>query len=149
MPSLALKGKKVDKGLTNVGNVESPHWRWLGTANRSVVPFTSFSELGRTPEGRFEAIWFALEEQRPLTCIAGIWTTWTSTRKLREGEVTVDLLAFLTTAANGKKSIPRPCRLLTNRSDVDTWLSAMNGCRAPPASAAGRQSPAGRARDEG
>ena len=36
-------------------------------------------------------VWFALEDERPLAFFAGIWTSWTSTRKLAEGEVTVDL----------------------------------------------------------
>jgi putative SOS response-associated peptidase YedK len=31
---------------------------------------------------------------------AGVWTTWTSVRKAREGEVTVDCFGFLTTDAN-------------------------------------------------
>jgi putative SOS response-associated peptidase YedK len=71
-PVSALKGKRTDPGLTNVRNVASSHWRrWLGVENRCVVPFTSF---------------------------AGIWTPrWTSVRKLREGEVTTDLFAILTT----------------------------------------------------
>ena len=32
-PVFALKGKKVDRGVTNVRNTKSPHWRrWLGPA---------------------------------------------------------------------------------------------------------------------
>jgi len=31
--------------VTNIPNVNSPHWRrWLGIGNRCVVPFTSFAE---------------------------------------------------------------------------------------------------------
>ena len=41
-PAFTLQGKKVDKGVTNVRNTASPHWRrWLGLSSRSVVPFTS------------------------------------------------------------------------------------------------------------
>ena len=44
-PKKVLQGKKTDPGVTNIRNVSSPHWRrWLGTENRCVVPFTSFSE---------------------------------------------------------------------------------------------------------
>src|ERR1700709_2158907 len=43
-PIFALQGKKVDKGVTNVRNTKSPHWRrWLGVESRCLVPFTSFS----------------------------------------------------------------------------------------------------------
>jgi putative SOS response-associated peptidase YedK len=32
-PAFALKGKSVDRGVTNVRNTASPHWRrWLGPA---------------------------------------------------------------------------------------------------------------------
>ena len=34
-PAFALKGKKVDKGVTNIRNVSSPHWRrWLAPSAR-------------------------------------------------------------------------------------------------------------------
>jgi putative SOS response-associated peptidase YedK len=42
-PPFALKGRATDPGVTNVRNTSSPHWRrWLGPANRCIVPFTSF-----------------------------------------------------------------------------------------------------------
>ena len=53
-PKFALEGKKVDKGVTNIRNVKSPHWRrWLGVEHRCVVPATEFSEYGkkRGPDG--------------------------------------------------------------------------------------------------
>jgi putative SOS response-associated peptidase YedK len=45
-----------------------------------VVPFTSFSELNKAEGGD---IWFTLDESLPLACFAGIWTNWTSVRKVR------------------------------------------------------------------
>ena len=69
-------------------------------ASRCLVPFTSFSENDKGPDGKAVPVWFALDEERPLAFFAGIWTTWTSTRKLAEGEVTLDLFGFLTTDAN-------------------------------------------------
>jgi len=36
----------------------------------------------------------------PLACFAGIWTNWTSVRKIKEGETTNDSFAFLTTEPN-------------------------------------------------
>ena len=47
MPSrkFALEGKKTNPGVTNIRLTNSPHWRrWLGPANRCVVPLTSFCE---------------------------------------------------------------------------------------------------------
>lgn len=35
---------------------------------------------------------FAFDETRPLACFAGIWTSWTSVRKVEEGETTHDPL---------------------------------------------------------
>jgi putative SOS response-associated peptidase YedK len=132
---LAAKGKQFDfkdllrmepdGGTTNIRNVESAHWkRWCGTEHRCVVPFTSFSEFNKDAGGD---IWFALDESRPLTCFAGLWTNWTSVRKVKEGETTNDLFAFLTTDANTEvfaihpKAMPA---ILTKQEEIDVWMNA-------------------------
>jgi putative SOS response-associated peptidase YedK len=108
-PLFSLKGKKVDRGVTNVRNAGTPHWRrWLGPENRCLVPFTSFSENNLAPGGTKEPIWFAFDEGRPLAFFAGIWTNWTSVRKVKEGEVTADLFAFLTTDPNAEVKLVHP-----------------------------------------
>ena len=100
-PQFALKGRNSDPGVTNVRNVASPHWRrWLGVESRCIVPFTSFSENEVLPDGSRPPVWFALDESRPLAFFAGLWTRWTSVRKVKEGETTNDLFAFLTTEPN-------------------------------------------------
>jgi putative SOS response-associated peptidase YedK len=127
-PVFALQGKKVDRGVTNVRNAASPHWRrWLVPAARCLVPFSSFSEPGLNAEGKSEPVWFALDESRPLAFFAGIWTGWTSTRKVSEGEVTCDLFAFLTTEPNAEVGAIHPKAMpviLTEAQDVETWLAA-------------------------
>jgi putative SOS response-associated peptidase YedK len=127
-PAFTLQGKKVDKGVTNVRNTASPHWRrWLGPGSRCLVPFTSFSEPTRLPDGRSVPVWFALDETRPLAFFAGIWTGWTCTRKVAEGEVTCDLFAFLTTEPNREVGAIHPKAMpaiLTNQDEVETWLNA-------------------------
>ncbi|HQT86267.1 MULTISPECIES: SOS response-associated peptidase [Acidiphilium] len=127
-PAFALKGKKTDPGITNVRNVASPHWRrWLGIKHRCVVPFTSFSENETMPDGTRPPIWFALDESRPLACFAGIWTRWTSVRKLKEGETTNDLFAFLTTEPNkvvGRYHPKAMPVILTTPDEIDTWMNA-------------------------
>jgi putative SOS response-associated peptidase YedK len=127
-PIFALKGKKTDPGVTNVRNTASSHWRrWLGMENRCVVPFTSFAEHEVLPDDSRPPIWFAFDESRPLACFAGIWTNWTSVRKLNEGETTNDLFAFLTTEPNalvGKYHPKAMPVILTTQEEIDTWMNA-------------------------
>jgi putative SOS response-associated peptidase YedK len=127
-PLFALQAKKSDPGVTNVRNVASPHWRrWLGIENRCVVPFTSFAENERLPDGRRPPVWFAFDDTRPLACFAGIWTRWTSVRKVKEGETTNDLFAFLTTEANKVVGAIHPKAMpaiLTTRDEIDIWMAA-------------------------
>lgn len=124
-PAFALEGKTVDKGVTNVRNTASPHWRrWLKPESRCLVPFSSFSEFNKAAGGD---VWFALDESRPLAFFAGIWTTWTSVRKKAEGEVTADLYAFLTTDPNAEVAAIHPKAMpviLTTAEERDTWLRA-------------------------
>jgi putative SOS response-associated peptidase YedK len=114
-----------DGGMTNIRNVKSKHWtRWLSAANRCVVPFTSFSEFNKVEGGD---IWFAFDESRPLACFAGIWTNWTSVRKVKDGETTNGLFAFLTTEPNAEVSAIHPKAMpviLTTTAEVESWMTA-------------------------
>jgi putative SOS response-associated peptidase YedK len=127
-PAFALKGRNSDSGITNVRNVKSPHWRrWLGRENRCVVPFTSFSENEKLPDGKSSPVWFALGADRPLAAFAGIWTTWTSVRKVKEGETTNELFAFLTTDANAEVGAIHPKAMpviLTSHDEIEQWMTA-------------------------
>jgi putative SOS response-associated peptidase YedK len=127
-PAFALKGRKSDPGITNVRNAKSPHWRrWLTPEARCVVPFTSFSENEVQADGSRPPVWFAFGEDRPLAFFAGIWTRWTSVRKVKEGETTNDLFAFLTTDANAEVGAIHPKAMpviLQSTDDIDQWLTA-------------------------
>ncbi len=127
-PVFALRGKKSDPGVTNIRNVKSPHWRrWLGIENRCVVPFTSFSENELLRDGSRPTVWFALDETRPLAFFAGIWTCWTSIRKVKEGETTNDIFAFLTTEPNKEVALIHSKAMpvvLTAREEIDVWMTA-------------------------
>ena len=132
---LEAKGKPVDfkellrmepdGGTTNIRNVGSKHWaRWLGPGSRCIVPFNSFSEFNKADGGD---IWFALDETRALACFAGIWTNWTSVRKVKEGETNNDIFAFLTTEPNSEVGAIHPKAMpviLTTPTDVETWMTA-------------------------
>ena len=128
-PVFALKGRNSDGGITNVRNVKSPHWRrWLGVESRCVVPFTSFSENEVLADGSRPPVWFALSEERPLAFFAGIWTPqWKSVRKVKEGETTNDLFAFLTTEPNQEVGAIHPKAMpviLTKPEEIETWMTA-------------------------
>lgn len=121
------KPKKTDPGITNIRNTGSPHWRrWLGVEHRCLVPFSSFSEPPAGARGPDTWSWFALPDH-PLAFFAGLWTRWTSVRKLKEGEVTADLYGFLTTQPNAvvgsvhTKAMPV---ILTTQEEREVWLRA-------------------------
>ena len=139
---LRAKGKEVnfeellrmepDGGTTNVRNTSSKHWaRWLGVENRCVVPFTRFAEpdpASKVEGGRTPNAWFAGSADEPLMFFAGLWVPqWRSVRKIKEGEITVDLYGFLTTEPNSivapihQKAMPV---ILRNQDEVETWLTA-------------------------
>ncbi|WP_367180580.1 SOS response-associated peptidase [uncultured Jannaschia sp.] len=127
-PSFALKNRKTDPGVTNVRNLGSAHWRrWLGVEHRCLVPFTSFSEYRVETDKRRTPVWFARNEDRPLMFFAGIWTEWTSVRKVKEGEVTAELYGFLTTEANATVGAIHPKAMpviLTEPDEWEAWLTA-------------------------
>jgi putative SOS response-associated peptidase YedK len=129
MPSsvFALKGRYCDPGVTTVRNVKFPHWRrWRGVESRCVAPFTSFSENETLVDGTKPPVWFAFDETRPLAFFAGIWTRWTSIRKVKEGEKTNDLFAFLTTDPNKEVGALHPKAMpviLTTSEEIDLWMT--------------------------
>ena len=88
---------------------------------------TSFSENEVLPDGSRPPVWFAFDETRPLAFFAGIWTRWTSVRKVKEGETTNDIFAFLTTDPNKEVGAIHPKAMpvvLTTREEIDVWMNA-------------------------
>jgi putative SOS response-associated peptidase YedK len=139
---LRAKGKAVDfdlllkmepdTGTTNIRNTKSKHWtRWLGVENRCVVPMTRFAEpdpANTVEGGRTPNAWFESTGPDPLMFFAGVWLKdWTSVRKVRDGLVTMDLFAFLTTDPNElvkpihPKAMPA---ILTTKDEVEIWMTA-------------------------
>lgn len=108
--------------VTNVRNLASGYWRsWLEDARfRCVVPATSFCEY--TDARPKIAHWFALAQDRPLFCFAGIWRPWTGVRGKQDGPHR--LFAILTTEAN---ELVRPIHakampVMLARDEIDLWL---------------------------
>lgn len=118
-PPMFIKGK-ADRGVTNIRNAASPHWRrWLGPAHRCLVPFDRFAEP--KPGGNQ---WFALEEGDGV--FAGLCTEWTSVRKVKDGETTDLLFGFLTCPPNAEVAAIHPKAMpviLTTPEDWTLWLT--------------------------
>ncbi|WP_349644478.1 SOS response-associated peptidase family protein [Rhizobium calliandrae] len=77
--------------------------------------------------GRVPNAWFAGDEDQPLMAFAGIWVPQSrSVRKVKEGEVTIDLYGFLTTEANRavgeihEKAMPV---VLKTQEEIELWMT--------------------------
>lgn len=122
-PPQFLSNRNYDKGVTNVRNTASPHWRrWLGPDNRCLVPFTMFAE----PNPAGGNAWFETREGAP-AFFAGIQLpNWTSVRKVKDGSTTDDLYAFLTTSPNAVVGAVHPKAMpviLTTPVEWEDWLT--------------------------
>jgi putative SOS response-associated peptidase YedK len=128
MPSPPKFGAGIDRGVTNIRNVASPHWRgWLKPENRCLVPATSFCEY--TDKAPKVPTWFALRDDRPLFFFAGIWCKWNGVRgtKANPEDRQHTLFGFLTTEANATvrpvhaKAMPV---ILTAADEMERWMTA-------------------------
>ena len=98
----------------------------MDVRHRCVVPFTSFVELHKSTGGSFRNRWFTQPDQE-LAFFIGIWTQWTSLRKLKEGEVTANLFGFLATDPNAEVAAVHPKAMpviLRTREEISKWLHA-------------------------
>lgn len=115
--------------VTNIRNTKSPHWRrWLKPENRCLVPVSSFCEYADTKPKKTPT-WFALDDDRPLTAFAGIWTTWTGTRGTKANPIAGQhlLYGFLTTDPNDVVAPIHPKAMpviLTTDEERDSWMRA-------------------------
>jgi putative SOS response-associated peptidase YedK len=133
LPSPPAFVRGIDRGVTNIRNLTSPHWRgWLGQFNRCVVPATSFCEPSTNPDpssGKKIWTWFALAEDRPLFCFAGIWRSWYGVRgaKAEPVEGRHELFGFLTTEPNAEVQAVHEQAMpviLRTADEIDLWMNA-------------------------
>ncbi|WP_342361345.1 SOS response-associated peptidase [Terrarubrum flagellatum] len=121
-----LLADEPDRGVTNVRNLDSAHWKkWFDPKFRCVVPFTSFSEFNKDAGGD---IWFAFDVDRPVAFFAGLWAPqWTGKRSLKGERITSDLFAFLTTDPNKEVKAIHPKAMpviLRTAEEVEIWMTA-------------------------
>ena len=123
-PPQYLKGKNADRGVTNVRNARSPHWRrWLGPESRCLVPFDQFAEPIKGGNA-----WFRLKDTTATAFFAGLHVPqWRSVRKVKDGESVDDLYGFLTCQPNAVVAPIHPKAMpviLTTAEEWATWLDA-------------------------
>jgi putative SOS response-associated peptidase YedK len=119
--------------VTNIRNTSSPHWRgWLRPESRCLVPFNSFAEYAPEPNPetkKKDVVWFALNDDRPLTAFAGIWTTFNGDRGTKSKPVPGphQVYGFLTTSPNAVVEPIHPKAMpviLTTDEERDIWMRA-------------------------
>jgi putative SOS response-associated peptidase YedK len=132
-PPKFLAAGSIDRGVTNIRNTSSAHWRaWLKPEHRCLVPVTAFSEPTDKPNPQTRKkdwYWFALDDTQPLFAFAGLWCDWHGIRGTKKEPIEGRhrLHAFLTTEPNGvvqpihSKAMPA---ILTTPEEFDAWLSA-------------------------
>jgi putative SOS response-associated peptidase YedK len=119
--------------VTNIRNTSSAHWRgWLKPENRCLVPFNSFAEYAPQPNPetkKKDVVWFALNDARPLTAFAGIWTEFKGDRGTKSKPIPGPHLVygFLTTSPNAVVEPVHPKAMpviLTTDEERDVWMRA-------------------------
>lgn len=124
-PKFVLKTER-DPGVTNMRNLASGHWRrWLGKDHRCLVAVTSFAE----PKGKGKGDqWFAAADPDATMFFAGVEVRgWKSVRKVKDGETTDDLYAFLTCEPNGDVKPIHPKAMPVILTEPDEWRAWMEG----------------------
>jgi putative SOS response-associated peptidase YedK len=78
---------------------------WLKPESRCLVPFNSFAEYAPEPNPetkKKDVVWFAINDDRPLTCFAGIWTEFKGDRGTKSKPIPGphQVYGFLTASPN-------------------------------------------------
>ncbi len=101
----------------------------MTSTQQAIREFTRATREWEDTKPRKTPTWFALSEDRPLFCFAGIWTNWTGTRGTKADSVTGEhrLFGFLTTEPNAEVRPIHPKAMpviLKTPAEIDAWLTA-------------------------
>jgi putative SOS response-associated peptidase YedK len=111
--------------VTNIRNTSSPHWRgWMKPETRCLVPFNSFAEYAPEPNPEIrkkDVVWFARNEDRPLSAFAGIWTTFNGDRGTKSKPVAGPHLVYAVVEPIHPKAMPV---ILISEEECDVWIRA-------------------------
>jgi hypothetical protein len=96
------------------------------------VPFNSFAEYAPEPNPetkKKDVVWFAINDDRPLTCFAGIWTEFKGDRGTKSKPVPGphNVYGFLTTSPNAVVEPIHPKAMpviLMTDEERDVWMRA-------------------------
>jgi putative SOS response-associated peptidase YedK len=95
-----------------------------------LVPANSFAEYAPEPnrETKKDVVWFALNENRPLFCFAGIWTTFNGDRGTKSKPIAGphQVYGFLTTAPNAVVAPihPKAMPVILTTEEERAWMRA-------------------------
>jgi len=119
--------------VTNIRNVKSPHWkRWLKAGKPlpgAVQQLLGVRAGAKSGHWQKAVVWFALDDDRPLTSFAGIWTEYAGDRGTKAKPVPGPHLVygFLTTEPNALVAPIHPKAMpviLTTHEERDVWMHA-------------------------
>src|SRR5215207_7133002 len=118
--------------VTNIRNTASPHWRgWLKPESRCLVPINSFAEYAPEPNPetkKKDVVWFAINDDRPLTCFAGIWTEFkgAAERNRNDPRPASSLRVSHDVAKRRGRADPSqgPAGILLTDEERDVWMRA-------------------------
>jgi hypothetical protein len=97
-----------------------------------LVPFNSFAEYAPEPNPetkKKDVVWFAINDDRPLTCFAGIWTEFKGDRGTKSKPIPGphNVYGFLTTSPNAVVEPIHPKAMpviLMTGEERDVWMRA-------------------------
>ena len=129
LPSLkAPVSERPNRGTTNIRHPWFDDWKgYLGVEHRCLVPVNRFAEPTRLEDGSSGNAWFALDESEPVTCFAGLRSSWHGTRRKDEGPMEHELFAFFTSRPNDVVGAIHPKAMpviLRTEEEWDVWLRA-------------------------
>ena len=105
---------------------------WLAMGSRRLVPFDSFPSMRRRrarETKKKDVVWFAINDDRPLTCFVGIWTEFKGDRCTKSKPIPGphQVYGFLTTSPNAviEPTHPNAMPVILMTGGRDVWMRTL------------------------